>query len=391
MVSAVRSRPNHYDTLGLSPGASDDEIRGAFARMMGMLGARPAVAAASVGAAFEVLRNPVKRRAYDRALGLLSEPNESHWQVAGVARSSPGLMGSSWARLADHQAAVSDAPAPRGPQTHAEPVPPAESRVASFISSSLRDVARPIAPEPPSDGRPQAEPRIQSAERPRAGGEPDLPDARHANSKMALDTEPLPLELRGPALVATVAVAAAAILGAIAGASADDQQPPRPAKRDVTIALPVASPQLGSAQPSSVPAARMTESQMRRPVRPKVPEASANDKFAARQQLADSATPTGEIAQPAERGPAANQSVGANDAQTASQPDAPTAAAAGLSLPNRVVARTIERIGYACGSVVSTTAVAGAAPGVYRIACSSGQAFQATPVRGRYRFRRSGR
>jgi hypothetical protein len=58
-----------------------------------------------------------------------------------------------------------------------------------------------------------------------------------------------------------------------------------------------------------------------------------------------------------------------------------------MPLPNAVIARTIHRIGYACGKVASTSAVEGA-PGVYTVACTSGASYEATPVRGRYRFRR---
>jgi hypothetical protein len=68
----------------------------------------------------------------------------------------------------------------------------------------------------------------------------------------------------------------------------------------------------------------------------------------------------------------------------ADTPAAP-AVAASLPLPNNVIARTIERIGYSCGDVVSATAVEG---GAYKVACSSGQSYQARPVRGRYHFRR---
>jgi len=64
------------------------------------------------------------------------------------------------------------------------------------------------------------------------------------------------------------------------------------------------------------------------------------------------------------------------------------AVSANMPLPNRVIARTIERIGYSCGEVASTTTVDGSA-GVYRGTCSSGQSYQASPVGGRYRFRRS--
>jgi hypothetical protein len=70
--------------------------------------------------------------------------------------------------------------------------------------------------------------------------------------------------------------------------------------------------------------------------------------------------------------------------------DAPAAqpVAASLPLPNSVIARTIERIGYSCGAVSSTAAVEGAAPGTFKVTCSSGQSYQAAPVRGRYHFRR---
>ena len=66
------------------------------------------------------------------------------------------------------------------------------------------------------------------------------------------------------------------------------------------------------------------------------------------------------------------------------------ARAASMPLPNRVIARTIHRIGYSCGEVASTTAVEGS-PGVFKVSCTSGQAYQARPVGGRYHFRRWGK
>src|SRR5256885_14628715 len=72
MDSAVRSRPTHYETLGLTPDASDEEIARAFAREIG----RPRVfgGIALVGFAYETLRDPAKREAYDVSLGLRPEP-----------------------------------------------------------------------------------------------------------------------------------------------------------------------------------------------------------------------------------------------------------------------------------------------------------------------------
>jgi hypothetical protein len=65
---------------------------------------------------------------------------------------------------------------------------------------------------------------------------------------------------------------------------------------------------------------------------------------------------------------------------------APAATQASMPLPNHVIARTIGRIGYACGSVASTSATE--TPGVFKVTCTSGHSYQAKPVRGRYHFRR---
>ena len=62
------------------------------------------------------------------------------------------------------------------------------------------------------------------------------------------------------------------------------------------------------------------------------------------------------------------------------------AAAATLPVAATVMARTIERIGYACGSVASATPAEAA--GVYKVTCTSGDTYRAAPVHGRYRFRR---
>ncbi len=53
-----------------------------------------------------------------------------------------------------------------------------------------------------------------------------------------------------------------------------------------------------------------------------------------------------------------------------------------------MIARTIERIGYACGDIASSAA--GDGPGVYTVTCTSGQTYRAAPVGGRYHFKRLG-
>ena len=77
----------------------------------------------------------------------------------------------------------------------------------------------------------------------------------------------------------------------------------------------------------------------------------------------------------------------ASDVAAAPAETVPQLTPASMPLPNAVVARTIGRIGYSCGEVVSTEAVQGQA-GVFNVTCTSGRTYRASPVHGRYRFRR---
>ena len=74
MVTTVRSRPSHYEVLGLTPTATSDEIAQAFVRRMSLFRARPLADVAQVTSAYETLRNPEKRREYDRSLEPKPEP-----------------------------------------------------------------------------------------------------------------------------------------------------------------------------------------------------------------------------------------------------------------------------------------------------------------------------
>src|SRR6185312_14430384 len=248
--------------------------------------ARSAAAAARIGLAFETLRNPDKRRAYDESLGLRREPRPAPVPMAVSFRIS--------------------APA-RAVEPHVEPS--RDPGPASFIASSLSEIARPVELDPPA--RPAAQP------------EPP-PAARTRPQSAAVSAAQTPV-------VADTASAAA------------------PAVR---------------AQPGK-----------RRP-----------ERFLARQPAAVAAAADPSQAEPGERDAAAAEP---QDGQPAADSSIQTVAAADLPLASRLVARTIDRIGYACGEVASTSAVDGAA-GVYKVTCTSGQSYRAAPVHGRYRFRRWG-
>ena len=77
MVSSVKSRRNHYEILGLKPGATDDEIAAAFATESRKIIQNPRVnepdvreKARKVRTAHQTLRDPIKRAAYDASIGL---------------------------------------------------------------------------------------------------------------------------------------------------------------------------------------------------------------------------------------------------------------------------------------------------------------------------------
>jgi hypothetical protein len=359
MVSAVRSRPNHYEVLGLSPGASQQDITQAFAKAMSMFGARPMTAAAQISLAFEVLRNPAKRRDYDRSIGLAPEPKP---------QPQPRLHQWSMAAPPPRWAPFGTSPAPK---PVAQPVPaqlrteaPAEPAVASSIAASLRELA-----EPTFTPRPPTAPALQELE--------ETPEAAER-----------PFDWRRPALAVGGLLVAAGLIGTYAGLSVRDNGSSAEAEPGVTVALPKAKATVAAAPASDAAPVFATSAQPRTRAEVRAPPvrhavAAQEPDSTPEQQVDATAAPV----TAAEVTPAADQASAPATGQTAADPLAPkpTAVETSLPLPNTVVARTIERIGYSCGTVASASAVAG---GVFKVTCSSGQTYRAAPVHGRYHFKR---
>ncbi len=385
MVSSVKLVPNHYDTLGLSPAASDREIAGAFARAMNMFGARSLARAAQIGVAFEVLRNPAKRSDYDRSLGLTSEPQPRQWTAASRVPTKSGLMGSAWSELAKQVAGDNPPAPPRQPSLQDRLEKGAEPKIASFIASSLREPAIPAAAA--TSARPVADRRDDvdaTLERHVA----ELLAVRDAREERALNDEVRTLEWKRPALALLGLAAVAGIVGTTAGfwvqGGSDGPQQPQTA---VTMALPAVQTNEVAAP---VPEAELLQPQLRRHPQPHVhakvtaprPQIVAPDqRVAPSGQMADSSHPA---AIPLSDG------VQAPADQLSAQSPAPGAVTASMPLPKGTIAHTIEKIGYSCGVVDSITGVEGAAPGVFKVSCTSGQNYQATPVNGHYHFRKLG-
>jgi len=344
MASTVKTRPNHYEVLGLTPTASSDEIARAFAMEISIFRPHGFGGIAEVTVAYETLRNPARRRAYDSALGLNAkrEPEPAH------LLSSSGVGGASFLGR---------------PGPFAEPAePPAKSETTPFIAAALRELA---SPEPlrktaeAATPQPQPQPRFEALS---TSEDPDLGEEGSTPWKR------IGIAAGGVAL-------AVGILGAWAGWMTGNGAVPQP-DRAAKVALPppttfaVGDPaQAGAALPVEQP----------RAARPKRPTLAA-------------APP--ERHRPASRLASLDEQLAEPVAAPADAPAteaAPvTTAAASLPLSNGVIARTIARIGYPCGEVASTSA--GASPGVFTVTCTSGHSYQAAPVRGRYHFRRlSGR
>lgn len=375
MASAAGLRPNHYEVLGLSPAASQDEITRAFARGMSLFGARSMAAAAQMSLAFEVLRNPAKRRAYDREIGLTKEPEPQprQWTVTASIRSGPGLIGSAWGDLARQVAG--DPPPASGPEPQVQPQAPSEPKLASFIASSLRE---PAADVPPKVEQPPKRERVEI--------ELERQVVRAINNADE-DNEDRPLEWKKPALAVGVLLLSAGLIGTLAGLSVRDGGNPAQAEDSMTLAVPKAKPvgrsPARAAAPASTPAQDDFQIVPQRPVHSAVRP----------RHVASSQAAAAPASQPAEDGQdGASTAAASPPVDVASDPLAPAPAevtSATMPLPNRVIARTIERIGYRCGEVASTAAVEGS-PGVFKVTCSSGQSYQASPVHGRYHFRRLG-
>ena len=362
MVRTIGSRPNHYETLGLRPTASDDEIARAFVREAGMFRPRALGGFAEVSVAYETLRNPARRRAYDASLGLGREaqprPAPTTWRV-----------GAQFTAVSPRP--VHDRLPPAPPSPPSRPEAPAEPRIAPFIATSVRDVAAPTIPRPSeSKGGREIDPEIRRILR--------NPDLRLG------DAEDRPIEWTRTFSIVGVLVVAVIFLGALAGWQAGKE--PQQYESAVTTNLPAPKRVGRTASPPAQPAIAETN------VQPQpVPRAAAArikavpiPRRPAASEEAKAETSQTDVVQTAD-----SQPEGSAAEQAAVEP-APVETAAALPLSNGMIARTIERIGYACGRVTSASAIGGGSSGVYKVNCASGQSYQATPVNGRYHFRRLG-
>jgi len=389
MMSLVKSRPNYYETLGLQPSASADEISKSFARKMSLFQADPLGMSAQICIAYETLRDPIKRREHDREIGLAAEPKieRPRWTYAAAQPR--------WAPLiASAERNPSSRPAKPVAQTP-EPNVTSESfskasvdpRLAA-IAASVRELAMPAAHGSPSQsGLQRPQPRATELRRDFSLEEiaDHIRSVGRAEKERLHSSEHGGFDWKRPAWTLGALFVGAGLFGALAGLSLKGDETPAPAEattphmhqatiRDhhavlslpASAAIPVNT--LSEPRVAGSASTSRTERIIKRQRRASLFE----------QQMAKSLSVQDTTAEDQPDNVSTNQPVAPVEKPMTSN----------LPLPRALIARTIERIGYPCGAVAAATPADGEEPGVFRVTCTSGHSYQATPQRGRYHFRR---
>lgn len=385
MSSPVRTASNHYETLQVPPSATTDEIVEAFASHMRSARMRPDISVvrlAQLSVAYETLRDPAKRSNYDASIGIKPKP-------APAPPPLPFIGAPVIARLNR----ISE-PAAK-PQLRQDPAEArSEPRVAAFIAASLREPAQTRRQsEPAPISRAEPSPPLENAIKP-----PPMP----ADDRLEIEDGRIAIGRTGATLAAgVIGVAILAFTSALPDRNPDRLPvqiaqaepgltvpiPPATAAKDSVVTAQPTLPTTIEAGYSPKAGLRKARSSPERKSPPATWIAIKDQQGAAAVggEGAGQSVPTEAVAQQSSDNPSAAET----PAAATTQPAPVSAAVATLPLSNATIARTIERIGYGCGRVVSSAGVEGTS-GAFTITCSSGDTYRAAPVRGRYHFRRSG-
>lgn len=246
MANSVRWQPNHYETLGLAPSATDKEIGEAFARKMSECSWQPMGASAQICIAYETLSNRFKRADYDRALGLVPKPQPRLATMAIVQERWAPFIASTPTN------ALGQAARDAAPELHvtAQSHPNAGSRVAE----SLRELAKPVARDSSSAAFARSRER-QTLPEGLDSQAPQIPEALLAEEASTRDSDERVLDLKGPALAIGGFVLAAGLIGAFAGLSLKDDEGSSLTQPPAAVAAPVPRPQPNAAAALVVPPA----------------------------------------------------------------------------------------------------------------------------------------
>ena len=226
---SARSRHGRItdEILGVTPAATNDEIRRAFAREISALRPRAFGGVGEVGVAYETLRHPDRRKAYDASIGIRPEPKPVSAAIAGVGAASfvSPTLGARLERLASEDFRPVSHRAAQRPRTESVPEP----RTASFIASSVRSTAKAVSGtdvptvSPSQSDQPTARPHaVEPLGRPETRLDPrqyrgTAEKFVHPTPQRVLDVDETAFDWTRPAAIAGGLVLAVGLLGAWAG------------------------------------------------------------------------------------------------------------------------------------------------------------------------------
>lgn len=335
MNSTVRSRPHHYEVLGVAGDASTAEIERAFLVKVSLLNPHAFGQITEASVAYQVLKDPARRRAFDRSIG-----------IGGVEPADPPLCsGRTWSM-------------------RASPTQPLAFDFAATTDEQKREGSNKPDSPPERPLTPLAE-REASTPRPEPFQLLELAEVEESDDSG-----------RRTMIVAAGIIAAVGIGGALLGRSAGSD-PNSHGANSVTVAAPAPQPVQPASIPVNEPLSLPGEAVEAKRIKRVPKRAAALTPVPAPQAHA---VPSVASAALSSSPPSLTDEVQPG-APIAVEPAPPKA----MPLSNRTIARTIERIGYPCGSVAST---AGGGGGVFTVTCTSGHSYRAAPVGGRYRFKR---
>jgi hypothetical protein len=353
-----------------------------------MFGVRPVAVVAHISEAFEILRNPEKRRLYDRSIGVERKQQPYQWRISISPQARAPFITAEMTGRRRTPAGRAVLPEPQGIEEHQPPLLPdaqaADAKVSALIRS-LHALAEPTVPPRPT--APIAPPEVQPSVCKAADGgavpsvEYLLP-IRQADQALPR-TANHPFKWRRPVLTLGGLVLGAGLIGSVAGLSI-----PTEPQAAVTAPLAALKAQASAGMKPPLEAVTLVADEVR------AQDHSAPRLLASVSRVKHSSA-HGQPAyhskpRPTDAHLADAVGTGKN-VESAADPLVPELAATQpvavtLPLPKSVIARTIEKIGYACGSVSALTPIEGA-PGVFQVECASGNFYRAAKVRGRYHFR----
>jgi hypothetical protein len=274
---------------------------------------------------------------------------------------------------------------PPEPQVSLDQSPEVRGEPAAAPPAVQSEAKEPSAPRPAA--RHEAQPQERAQKAPHEDLEAVLQhirDVGRAERERMRHAQNAPSDWKRVGLALGGLLVGAAVFGTMAGLSVQDKSGAAQAEpaRGPTERAPQEEMVTGPSEPTSTAASAMPATEeLPQPMPPVLKKGHPIFReHSARQRVAQSAA--AESAPLQDRAP--------EGTALGPDPQLDQGIAADLPVSTKLIARTIERIGYRCGDVSSAAPAEGKAQGVHRITCSSGQTYQATPVRGRYHFRRLG-